>query len=56
MEGSRGAEIIRGGMDVTDAKEDIGAKGAIVGTDAGIDRFGILPMPRRETKLLVIAI
>lgn len=47
-EGKRGAEITKGGMDVTDVKDDIGGKGAIVGTDVGIDRLGMLPMPKRR--------
>lgn len=47
-EDNSGAEITSGAMDVTDVKDDIGAEGAIIGTHVGIDRLGMLPMPRRR--------
>lgn len=44
-EGTKGAEITKGGMEVTEVK-GMGANGAIVDIDVGMDRFGILPIPR----------
>ena len=45
-EGTRGAEITKGGMDVIEVR-DIGANGVIVDMDVGMDKFGILPIPKR---------
>lgn len=53
-EGIRGADITKGGMEVAEVKDDMGANGVIAGTDAGIDRFGMLPMPRRGIKTLML--
>lgn len=50
IEGIRGVEIIKGGIEVTAVNDDMGAKGVIVGTDVGMDRFGILPIPKGEMK------
>lgn len=44
-EGTRGAEITKGGMEVMEVR-DMGANGVIV--DVGMDRFGILPIPRAK--------
>lgn len=48
MEGTRGAEITRGGMEVMEVR-DTGANGVIVDIDVGMDRFGILPIPRAKS-------
>lgn len=50
-EGIRGAETTKGGIDVIEGK-DMGARGVIAGTDAGMERFGILPMPRTGSQEL----
>lgn len=47
-EGTRGAEITRGGMEVMEVRA-MGANGAIADTDVGMDRFGILPIPRAKS-------
>lgn len=46
-EGTRGAEITKGGMEVMEVT-DMGASGVIVDIDVGMDRFGILPIPRAK--------
>lgn len=45
-EGTRGAEITRGGMEVMEVR-DMGANGVTADTDVGMDRFGMLPIPKR---------
>lgn len=47
-EGTRGAEITKGGMEVMEVR-DMGANGVIADTDVGMDRFGILPIPRAKS-------
>lgn len=47
-EGTRGAEITKGGTDVIEVR-DIGANGVIIDMDVGMDKFGILPIPRAKT-------
>lgn len=46
-EGTRGAEITKGGMEVMEVR-DMGANGVIADIDVGMDRFGILPIPRAK--------
>lgn len=47
-EGTRGAEITKGGMEVMEVR-DTGANGVIADIDVGMDRFGILPIPRAKS-------
>lgn len=44
-EGTMGLDIRRGGRELIEVNEVVGAMGNSVGIDGGMDRFGILPIP-----------
>lgn len=48
-EGTRGAEITKGGTELIEVR-DMGANGVTADIDVGMDRFGILPIPRVKKK------
>lgn len=52
-EGTRGAEITKGGTELIEVR-DMGANGVTADIDVGMDRFGILPIPRVKIKQLMI--